>query len=73
MDLINYLAWQPPEKESVLYVSACDWSKFAGRLSRPQWGISGHLQLPNRARPYQTSAIDALAVTAEALSDWPAG
>ena len=59
--------------ESVLFVSACDWLKFAGRLARPQWGISRHLQLPNRARPYQTYVIYALAETAEALSDWPAG
>ena len=44
VDYFKYLAWQPPEGESVLYVSASDWPKSAGRLISPVWGISGHLQ-----------------------------
>ena len=68
---MKYLAWQPPEIESDLFVSASDWPNFAGRLSRPLWGISGHLQLKNRARPeltYETTLLRA----AGAFNDWPA-
>ena len=67
----KYLAWQPPERESGLYVSASDWLKFAGWLSRPLWGISGHLQLKNRARPELTYEPTLLRA-AGAFNDWPA-
>ena len=57
--------------ESDLLVSAPDWLKFAGRLSRPLWGISGHLQLKNRARP-ELTYVTTLLRAAGAFNDWPA-
>ena len=48
--VFNYLAWQPPEEmESVKNVSACDWPKFAGRLTRPPGKSAGHSSVLRQA------------------------
>ena len=67
----KYLAWQPPERKSDLFVSASDWPKFAGQLSCLLWGISGHLQLKNGFRPRLTY-VTTLLRAAGAFNDWPA-
>ena len=67
----KYLAWQPPERKSDLFVSASDWPNLAGRLSRPLWGISGHLQLQYGLRPKLT-CLTTLLRAAGSFNDGPA-
>ena len=65
--VLNYLAWQlPQEMESDKNVSACDWPKFAGRLTRPQWQISRSSSVIKQGSAQVDVFIEALAVTAVA-------